>query len=162
MVAFKTACRIQADSRCNLLKVMLSAEALHSTTSLFSSDLSDEELMDNVKSMGAIPNELLNCKTTKKYMLKILRHDVILNDAIKLDYSTDKLQTEVIIMGGRQDTFVTEINLQEWKKYCLIFGKTYMFNGDYFYYNYDNLTFKKMMHNELEITLYNNLQSGLK
>lgn len=96
--------------------------------------LPDYDFMKKVIELGGTPEEVANNKELLELFLPIIRSDFSIIENYVYENRKDKIECDVSILNGKQDS----INLEEllaWKKHVAKGFKVYNFEGDHFFIN---------------------------
>ncbi|WP_291583716.1 thioesterase II family protein [Clostridium sp. UBA6640] len=96
--------------------------------------LPDYDFMNKVMELGGTPEELMNNKELLEIFLPIIRSDFKILETYNYEERGNKIQCDVSILNGKQDS----INLEEilaWKNHVCKGFKIYNFDGNHFFIN---------------------------
>ncbi|MCB2298659.1 thioesterase II family protein [Clostridium tagluense] len=96
--------------------------------------LPNYEFMKKVMELGGTPEELMKNKELLQIFLPIIRSDFKILETYNYEEREEKIQCDVSILNGRQDS----INLEElltWKNHVCRGFKVYNFEGNHFFIN---------------------------
>lgn len=96
--------------------------------------LPDYDFMKKVIELGGTPEELVKNKELLEIFLPVIRSDFKILENYNYKEREDKIECDVSILNGKQDS----INLEEilaWKKHVDKGFKVYNFEGDHFFIN---------------------------
>ncbi len=96
--------------------------------------LPDYDFMKKVMELGGTPDELMNNQELLQIFLPIIRSDFKILETYNFEEREEKIQCDVSILNGKQDT----INLKEilaWKHHVGGGFKVYNFEGNHFFIN---------------------------
>ncbi|MBU3112548.1 thioesterase II family protein [Clostridium lacusfryxellense] len=97
-------------------------------------NLSDSDFMKKIMELGGTPEELMNNQEIFKMFLPIIRSDFKMLETYTYKKREAKIECDVSILNGKQDT----INLKEildWKNHVCRGFNIYNFEGNHFYIN---------------------------
>jgi surfactin synthase thioesterase subunit len=94
--------------------------------------LPDNELIEKIKKLNGVPNEVLKNKELIELVLPILRADFKLIETWTND-PNKTLDIPISVLGGVDDPDVTAERLYRWKDCTSAFFDMQMFQGDHFY-----------------------------
>jgi medium-chain acyl-[acyl-carrier-protein] hydrolase len=102
------------------------------TDSVAADELSDTELIADIRACGRLPAQVLEHDELLELVLEALRADIALADSYRY-LPSPPLSCPVSVFGGRQDRLVPEAALTSWT--CLTSNKTVIrvYDGDHFY-----------------------------
>lgn len=98
------------------------------------SNLTDHQLLEEVKSYNNFPSEILNNKDALNFFINILKNDFKLSDAMLNDQPllTNK---PVMCIYGKEDPFISQHHMMaDWKNYTSQWLDAYAVQGDHFYF----------------------------
>jgi len=96
------------------------------------SDLTNEEMVAVLKKYGGLNDALLNDEDVLSFLLPLMRSDLRLLEQFQPKV-TLPLNIPITAIGGSQDSFVLEEDLQSWKGYTIADFKCQMFEGGHFF-----------------------------
>jgi len=95
--------------------------------------LSDEELLQELKSINFAPEDFCFTEETILEMLPIIKGDFQLVDDWYFNPENSQIPIPICVYGGDEDEFVTERNIKEWEKYTTNDFKCRMLCGNHFF-----------------------------
>lgn len=95
--------------------------------------LSDEELLQELKSINFAPEDFCFTEETILEMLPIIKGDFQLVDDWYFNPENSQIPIPIYVYGGDEDEFVTERNIKEWEKYTTNDFKCRMLCGNHFF-----------------------------
>jgi len=96
--------------------------------------LSDYDFMKKIMKLGGTPEELFKNKELLEIVLPIIRNDYKILETYNYEEREKKIECDVSILNGKQDS----INLEEiltWKNHVCRDFKVYNFEGNHFFIN---------------------------
>lgn len=101
------------------------------------SDMEDDVLIENLKQMGGVPDELFMYKAVFLKFLKILRNDLRVMEGYRWEKEeNDKLDCPIAVFNGSHD--IAESDMFEWSKCTKSEFEYFSFEGGHFFIN-DNI-----------------------
>ncbi|MGM9979476.1 MAG: thioesterase II family protein [Clostridium sp.] len=98
-------------------------------------DMSDLELVNEMKKLGGTPKEVYEDNELLKIVLKIFKADLVMLENYKFIYRPYKIKCKTLVLGGTKDKGISKNDLTNWNKF--IDGKLdiKMVKGGHFYIN---------------------------
>ena len=139
IVAYEVAKKLKREKGMVPVCVFLSGcPAPHCITDKYSmNDLSDDEFISKVVSLGGIPKELCDQPDLLKSFLPTLRHDFAILDTYS-PLNEDISSVPIITFAGDCDSKVSASQVKEWKGYTNSLFDCYVLKGNHFFI-YDEL-----------------------
>lgn len=95
--------------------------------------LSDKDFLQELNCHGGIPEKLLGQPEILEYFLPSLRADMALFEAYHCEGRP--LPTSLILLGGKNDSFLSFSQLYGWTRYFHLLNEYKLFSGGHFYIN---------------------------
>ncbi|HEX2924834.1 MAG TPA: thioesterase domain-containing protein [Ruminiclostridium sp.] len=96
--------------------------------------LPDFELIEKLKELNGIPNEILNSPEAISLFASILRADISMVETYIYN-PNEKLSCPIFVFGGTGDKEILTEQLRLWKEYTSGNFKLQLFSGDHFFLN---------------------------
>lgn len=95
--------------------------------------LSDEDLLSTIKGMGGTTEEVLYNKEMVDYIIPIIRNDFRIAEQYNYHEKCEKIDVDITVMAGKNDSEVTASDLLKWKKCAQINCNIHQLRGGHFY-----------------------------
>ncbi|MCF3943151.1 thioesterase II family protein [Oceanobacillus alkalisoli] len=96
--------------------------------------LTDEELMEEVVNLGGTPQELVDNKELLDYFLPIIRSDFKIVEEYEFKEKGTKVACPISILNGKDDRFDLG-EIEQWRNYTDRSAAIHYYSGDHFYLN---------------------------
>lgn len=109
---------------------------------------SDAALLENVKSLGGVPSEILGNADFLAVYLSRLRADYLLNNSISANPGPP-LEVAITAINGEQDPLVRRDKIEGWQSYTRRAFHSVWMTGDHFFLNQQREQFSSVIIEEL-------------
>jgi medium-chain acyl-[acyl-carrier-protein] hydrolase len=96
------------------------------------SDLTDQEMIEVLTQYGGLNDKILQDEDVLSFVLPLMRADLKLLEQLTPKVALP-LNMPITAIGGSQDSFVLEEDLQAWKQYTSNSFECQMFKGGHFF-----------------------------
>lgn len=94
--------------------------------------LSDQEFIQELKLYNGTPEEVLTNRDIIEFFLPIIRADMTITDKYKF-IDNIPLHCNITAIGGREDTTVSEIDVEGWAQHTTLKFENYILPGGHFF-----------------------------
>ena len=99
------------------------------------SDISEEEIIDNMKEMGGTPQRIFENREFLDFFISIIRNDYRLCEQYVCRHDGEKICCDITVLSGKQDTGISEDDLKRWGDCTTKSSTVYEFDGGHFFIN---------------------------
>ncbi len=134
LVAFEVT-RKMRNNGCSLpIRLCVSAHKAphHSEEKAGMYTLPDDELVEVIGKLGLVPDDALENEELLTFILPPIKADFQVSETYQHQKDLP-LPIPITSMGGRQDSLVSEQDLNEWQHYSSVDCQTLLYDGDHFY-----------------------------
>lgn len=96
-------------------------------------DLSKEELLKEIASLGQIDPEVLECEELCEMIADILYADVQINTHYNRNFENGTISIPILSLTAENDDEAPEDDMKEWQRYTNAEFAFHMFKGDHFF-----------------------------
>ncbi len=104
-------------------------------------DLSKEELMKEIASLGQFDPEVLECEELYEMISDIMYADVQMNTSYKRSFESGTISIPILSLTADKDDEAPVEDMKEWQKYTSGDFEFHLFEGDHFFAFEDNKDF---------------------
>ncbi len=134
LLTYEIAKKLQCDGTNELAHIFVAAKnPPYCGTERILSDLGEKEFKEMLLIYGGTPKEILDNSDASRYFLPILRNDFKLVETYKVNREKEKLNCNLTVMYGSQDSTVKAGEMIHWADYTSGSCKEIIFNGDHFF-----------------------------
>lgn len=98
---------------------------------VYTTDMDDEELINELKRMGGTSEEVLENPEMMEYLLPIIKNDYKLNESFSAE--GERLKAPIYVYNGRADDFVNQDKADKWAEHTCSYIVTRNFEGNHFF-----------------------------
>lgn len=153
LITYETAVRLTERNNKLLKQIFVSAMKSPDTVSdegcfneendnsaLMMHKLNDHDLIEKLKIIGNIPDEIAQNEDYLDIIIPIFRNDLYLCDTYHLD-NMEILDIPINVYGGTFDSVADAEQLEKWKAFSSEKVRITLFSGDHFYFEKNKLSF---------------------